>query len=236
MDPSRRDTRPHIGEDAAVGAAAGAGLADHHRRRPSRANTASTVSGTPQAQNSPVSVKVKIHDDNRHITLRRLNSDEAAAEREARRRERRTRRRRASSLSSGVEDDTARFRRQGRPPVSNESRPLSDVAPIAIQQQYKPSPELNLPPAPASVQQTRPPPTQSQAQPPYPVGPGYGPPVPQHSSPHGVGGVTSPATVNSGGYETGTGTEMSAFDDNRRRRRAERASRLAGQGARVEFT
>ncbi|GAB7343912.1 hypothetical protein MBLNU457_1867t1 [Dothideomycetes sp. NU457] len=242
MDPSRRDTRPHLGQDAAIGAAGaatGAALAEHHRRRPSRNNTPSTVSGTPQAQNSPVSVKVKIHDDNRHITLRRLNSDEAAAEREARRRERRTRRRRASSLSSGIEDDTPRYRRQGRPPVPNESRPISDVPPIPIQQQYRPSPELNLPPAPtpAPASQAQPPQMQSQAKPPYPVGAGYAPPVPQHSSPHGVGGVTSPATVNSGGgYETGTGTEMSAFDDNRRRRRAERASRLAGQGARVEFT
>ena len=245
MDTSRHDTRSHHAQDAVAGvagASAGAALADHHnRRRHSHDHTASTVSASPQTQTSqPVSVKVKIHDDNRHITLRRLNSEEAAAEREARRRERRTRRRRASSLSSGVEDDTPRFRRQGRPPVSNESRPISDVPPIPIQQQYKPSPELNLPPAPAPVPQpqVQPPRMQAQAQPPYPVGPGLPPPVPMHSSPHGAG-VVSPATVNSGGYETGTGTEMSAFDDNRRRRRAERAAvkqRLAGQGARVEFT
>ncbi|KAG9617931.1 hypothetical protein KCU64_g22808, partial [Aureobasidium melanogenum] len=67
------------------------------------------------------------------------------------------------------------------------------------------------------------------------------PPVPIHSTgmspvnmvPSGItSGIGSPAT-----YDTGTGTDLSAFDTNRKRRRAERAAqRSANQGARVEFS
>ncbi|KAH0003116.1 hypothetical protein KCU78_g14062, partial [Aureobasidium melanogenum] len=157
----------------------------------------------------PVSVKIKMHNDGRHVTLRRLNEDEAAAEREARRRERRQRRRRAESLSSGVEDESIRYRRaQGAvPSPNNAARPPASSHPD----------ELNLPPM---------------------QGP---PPVPVHStgmSPVNVAlsginsGIGSPAT-----YDTGTGTDLSAFDTNRKRRRAERAAqRSANQGARVEFS
>lgn len=166
----------------------------------------------------PVSVKVKMHTDGRHITLRRLNEEEAAAEREARHRERRQRRRRAESLSSGVEDEGTRFRRNdGNRPAANTPNTSASRPPVPAQMD-----EMNLPPLPATA-----------------------PPVPTHSSPHGMGfgppqmansgltsGVGSPGT-----YETGT--DLSAFDNNRRRRRAERAAakqRAAQQGARVEFS
>ncbi|KAI5242009.1 hypothetical protein E4T43_05093 [Aureobasidium subglaciale] len=165
--------------------------------------------GPTTVASPPVSLKVKMNPDGHSVTLRRLNEDEAAAEREARRRERRQRRRRAESLSSGVEDESVRYRRtQGTTqPLSNATRPTTSSRPD----------ELNLPPM---------------------QGP---PPVPAHNMgmspvnmvPSGLNsGIGSPAT-----NDTGTGTELSAFDTNRRRRRAERASqRSANQGARVEFS
>ena len=198
--------------------AAGAAVAGdrRHGRSSSRvrrdSNTVSESAGS--LGSPPVSVKVKVQNDGRHVTLRRLNEEEAAAEREARHRERRSRRRRAESLSSEVEDEGTRFRRnQGIRPSANA--PITNIPPPPPGNRPD---ELNLP---------------------TPVGP---PPVPQHSSPQGAG--ISPSQVNvsgvtSPGYDTGTGTEMSAFDDNRRRRRAERAAakqRAAAQGARVDFT
>lgn len=226
-DPSRivqSDTSNHYGRDAAAAAlAAGAGTAlanDARRRDRSRVRfgrrNSETVGeeGPASFASPPVSVKVKINNDGRQVTLRRLNEEEAAADRAARRQERRSRRRRAESLSSGVEDEGSRFRRNDavRPvadvPISNIPRP-----PIIPNR----SDELNLPSAPA-----RP------------------PPVPMHSSPQGAGAPSQVNTsaVTSPGYDTGTGTEMSAFDDNRRRRRAERAAakqRAAQQGSRVNF-
>lgn len=167
----------------------------------------------------PVSVKVQMHKDGRHVTLRRLNEEEAAAERDARKQERRQRRRRAESLSSGIEDEGTRFRRNEatRPgasmPISNAPRPPSSSQ----------ANELNLPTPPS--------------------GP---PPVPQHSlspqapgryPPQAASGITS-GVGSPGTYETGT--DLSNFDNNRRRRRAERAAakqqRAAQQGSRVEFS
>lgn len=169
----------------------------------------------------PVSVKVQMQKDGRHVTLRRLNEQEAAAERHARIQEPRQRRRRAESLSSGVDDGTRRFRR------SEGVRPSAEM-PIA-----------NVPPPPPMSRR-------DELHLPSPTGP---PPVPIHSlSPQGgvmnnshmtasglTSGVGSPGT-----YETGTGTDLSAFDSNRKRRRMERAAaknqRAAQQGSRVEFT
>lgn len=178
----------------------------HHRNPGSHARI---VNSPTSIASPPVSVKVKMHNDGRHVTLRRLNEDEAAAEHEARRRERRHRRRRAESLSSGVEDEGTRYRRH----QTSVSQTNTTARPPTTSQQD----ELNLPPS---------------------QGP---PPVPVHSAgmspsnivPSGLtSGVGSPGT-----YDTGTGTELSAFDTNRRRRRAERAAlRNANQGARVEFS
>ncbi|KAF2155978.1 hypothetical protein K461DRAFT_310538 [Myriangium duriaei CBS 260.36] len=192
---------PAAAAGGAAALAAGA-LAEEKRRRAERRsssarrdNESSTTSGEP-----PVSVKVKIHDDNRHVTLRRLNESEAAAERDARRRERRTRRRpRTESLSSDLSDtgDVQGYRRAHQAPIKN----------------------IPMPTTPARGSHDT-----------LPLPPPVPPPVPMHSSPHGV---ASPPPLHGapsvGGYETGTntGTEMSAFDDNRRRRRAERAAAKA---------
>lgn len=180
-------------------------------------------SGAVEKPNSPpVSVKVKMANDGRTVTLRRLGEEEAAAERAARKQDRRSRRRRGSSLSSGLEDDTPsgpRYRRNAPIRPSNE-QPITNVPPpppmssSAGASQRRES-ELNLPPAP---------------------------PVPQHSiSPASNQGMSSPP-VNESGFgspgDAGTGTDISAFADNRRRRRAERARQQAargGSGNRVEF-
>lgn len=233
-DPSRLTrhgnmSNHHLAQDAAAGLAGGAGLAAiNHGRSPTRSNYRERTHSQPGRRNSasqvgmgnspatvaspPVSVKVKMHSDGRHVTLRRLNEEEAAAERETRQRDRRQRRRRAESLSSGVEDEGTRFRRNdGVRPAATLSNTSTARPPFPAQMD-----ELNLPPS--------------------------APPVPVHSSPQGqqmapsglTSGVGSPGT-----YETGTGTDLSAFDNNRRRRRAERAAakqRAAQQGARVEFS
>ncbi|KAL1311164.1 hypothetical protein AAFC00_001363 [Neodothiora populina] len=175
-----------------------------------RRNSASHASPASVAS-PPVSVKVQMHKDGRHVTLRRLNEDEAAAGRDARKLDRRQRRRRAESLSSGVEDEGMRFRR------GDAAKPASDVP---IGSVARPPSELNLPPPPG------PPPVPAHSLSPQPVGP--------HVPSNLASGVGSPGT-----YDTGTGTDISAFDTNRRRRRAERAAareRAAQQGARVEFT
>lgn len=185
----------------------------------------------------PVAVKVKMHNDGKHVTLRRLSETEAAAERATRRR-----RRRGSSLSSGVEDDVAsgsrppgsnsRYRRSERASMRPSSdQPITNVPvppPMSNSALGRPhSDELNLPPAPRPQD-------------------GYG------GSPASVGGLGSPPPVGVGGMQgsgvsgtgfgspgdAGTGTDVSAFADNRRRRRAERARRLEaarGGGSRVEF-
>ena len=51
-------------------------------------------------QSPAISVKVKTHNDGRHVTLRRLNEEEAAVEREARRLGRPSRRREGDSFGS----------------------------------------------------------------------------------------------------------------------------------------
>jgi hypothetical protein len=123
-----------------------------------------------------------------------------------------------------VEDGDTRFRRtEAMRPVSN--MPITNVPQPAQSSRVD---ELNLP---------------------SPTGPVQGPPpVPAHSlSPQGApyhpsqaasgltSGIGSPGT-----WDTGTGTEVSAYENNRRRRRAERAAakqqRAAQQGSRVEFT
>lgn len=194
-----------------------------------RSNSAN-LAGPASVGSPPVSVKVQMHRDGRHVTLRRLNEEEAAAERDARKQERRQRRRRAESLSSGVEDEGARFRRHGRARPTDSmpppSMPPSSMPPLSMPPNIgRQTSELNLPS-------------------PLPAGP---PPVPRHSaSPQTFGpshlsqlasgltsGIGSPGT-----HDTGNGTELSAFDTNRRRRRAERAATNAGavqQGARVDF-
>nr|POE77368.1 hypothetical protein CFP56_09015 [Quercus suber] len=226
---------------------AAASLAADRRRRERRGsvNTSAEASQANTALNSnpnpplpspnspPVSVKVKMHNDGRHVTLRRLNEEEAEAERMAQRQERRQRRRQNSSLSSGLDNggSTAPARRPARSGgirPSNE-QPIVNVPPIpgnSTTGSHRPPSELNLPPMPA--------PSASQPSVPQhstsPAGAGFSPP-PAIGSGLSQGGVGSPG-------DAGDGTDLSNFADNRRRRRMERARRLAdarGTGGKVEF-
>ena len=96
--------RHHLRDEAAAGmagAALGAAAADATRRRHSERNTDSLES-------PPISLKVKMHNDGRHVTLRRLTEEEAIAQREARRKESQAtggRRRRNSSIGSSSGGD-----------------------------------------------------------------------------------------------------------------------------------
>lgn len=239
----RNHWRHHAGRDAAAAAVAGgaAGLAaaemgnrrrgSHDRqegqvdlaaaeassRRRDRSNRRQSASGGEEsmAASTPVSVKVKMHNDGRHVTLRRLPEAEAAAEREARRASRETsNRRRNESVStlSGTDGTTERFRRnqmaerQRAEAMRIESESLAEARNQA-QAQSNPNAFPNVP-AP--------------------------PPIPESSSslrPPGAMSVGSPGTYD------GNTTEASAdYANNRRRRRAERAqAKQAREAKRVEF-
>ncbi|KAL8708199.1 MAG: hypothetical protein Q9220_006869 [cf. Caloplaca sp. 1 TL-2023] len=203
----------------------------HHRRRRSRRNSAgaaaagyaaaeasnrrdrhhSASGGDGSVASPPVSVKVKMHSDGRHVTLRRLPEQEAAAERAARRRSKDRKGRHggdsASSLS-GVGSGGERFRRTE-----------------ALQRQQAEQMRIESEQLAAARQQA-----QNQ---PFPAPIPAPPPIPNTSGPlPPTGSVSSP-----GNYDT----EASAdYANNRRRRRAERAqakqARAAASGDTVEFT
>ncbi|KAF2141652.1 uncharacterized protein K452DRAFT_31489 [Aplosporella prunicola CBS 121167] len=243
MSPGGREHhRHHLGHDAALagaGAAAGAAAARHKQgRRPSV--------DTDMTSHTPVSVKVKMHNDGRHVTLRRLNTEEAAAEREARKRDRPSRRRN-SSLSSLSGEGDERWRRveereraqAAEPEAPPQLQPQRPVSPI--------SPPFSPPYSQPSTMYS--PPVTSPGR--HPLGSPTGPPpVPSHGmSPskvdyHGLSPPPFGSGLGSGlGSPSGTYTDTeggaSNYDTNRRRRRAERAqARLArGEGgSRVEFT
>ncbi|KAF2461239.1 hypothetical protein BDY21DRAFT_397420 [Lineolata rhizophorae] len=199
-----RDFSPGVGPSTAAGGPSG------HRHRSASRQRSSVGDGS--VTSPPVSVKVKMHNDGRHVTLRRLNREEAAAAREQRRRERPSRSGgRRGSLSSASGDD--RWRRgEAAPP---------------------PPPAAGPPPVPPGAQLPGPSPG-PPPQPTYDLPPP--PPIPA-SQAGGGGSVGSPGTVTgTGGYDTGT--DMSRAETNRRRRRAERAQARQGRtgGSRVEFT
>ncbi len=191
--------------------------AEASSRRRDRSNRRQSASGGEEskAASTPVSVKVKLHDGGRHVTLRRLPEAEAAAEREARRASRDSpNRRRGDSVSSlsGTDGTTERFRRnqmaerQQAEAMRIESERLAEARNLA-QAQSNPNVFPNVP-AP--------------------------PPIPESSSglrPPGAMSVGSPGTYD------GNTTEASAdYANNRRRRRAERAQlRQAREVKRVEF-
>lgn len=196
-----------------------------------------------QMQSPPVAVKVRMHNDDKgHVTVRRLSEEEAARERAARRAERRNRRRRSSEISSGgIEDDlppgsNQRYRRRmerrssADQPITNvpPPPPMSSAGGSHLQQAMRDS-APNPPPLPAQQQALPGASANTETFRPSPPGAGLGasPPVMAGS------GMTSPG-------DAGTGTDVSAFADNRRRRRAERQRRLeaargTGGGNRVEF-
>lgn len=207
----------HHAEDFAAGAAAGTamGTASSHRR--------SSVSRRDEhVESPPVSVKVKMHNDGRHVTLRRLTEEEAAAQREARRRERRNSRRRGSSagsLSGGEGRDYDRWRRVEEKEREQAEQMRREQEAAAAAAAVSAAPSGSVPPS--SFHQS-----QASQMPPPP------PPVPHpapSSMPYGPGSVTSPGTW--------TGTEASgSYANNRRRRRAERArARDRQQQHGVEF-
>ena len=238
----RNHWRHHAGRDAAAAGLAGAaagGIAAHEigNRRRSRdphespLSTAEAGSSRRDRQDrrasasgedsggTPVSVKVKMHQDGRHVTLRRLPEEEAAAEREARRRSReQAGRHRADSASSlsGTDGSTQRFRRnqtlerQNAEAMRIESERLREARAQA-QAQSNPNAPPNVP-APPPIPET----------PPSALRPGQGPPI---------------SSVGSPGTYDGNTTEASAdWADNRRRRRAERSqARQAKEAKKVEF-
>lgn len=253
-EDGRNHWRHHAGHDAtaAAGAAglAAAGIGNRRRRshsrqgsqvsspaaeassrRRDRSTRRQSASGGEEsrADSTPVSVKVKMHNDGRHVTLRRLPEAEAAAEREARHQRAHNdpsgqqQRRRGDSVSSlsGTNGSTDRFRRtqlaerQQAEAMRIESERLA-AAKAQAQAQSNPNTYPNVP-LPAAV--------------PAP------PPIPESSSnlrpPTGAGSVGSPP---SGTYDGNT-TEASAdYANNRRRRRAERAqAKQAREARRVEF-
>ena len=229
--------RHHLRDEAAAGmagAALGAAAADATRRRHS-----SRTQNTDSMESPPVSLKVKMHNDGRHVTLRRLTEEEAIAQREARRRENRAagasgRGRRNSSMSSSSGGELGSDRRWRR----NEALEAAQAA------QVSGAPPVINPAAGPSTAYPPPPPPGGAYLPPGPrIDPQTGqafslpppPPIPGTQS-----GFTGPAgSVTSPGTETSGATE---YANNRRRRRAERAqARLAregrgGGGNTVEFS
>jgi hypothetical protein len=226
----RQRHRHHLRDEAAAGiagAALGAVVAEGSRRQSSR--------NTDSVESPPVSLKVKMHNDGRHVTLRRLTEEEVAAQREARRQERRasSARRRASSFGSssvgenlGAGTTTDRHYRRTEAMEAQqdaENRAFAIPAVPAILYPPPPPPGTHAPPfAPPAID-----PQTGHA---YNVPPL--PPMPGSSS-----GLGNPADS--------VGTEMSGateYANNRKRRRAERAqARLAkeektGSGNTVEFT
>lgn len=224
-----RQHRRHSGRAAAAaaaaGAAAGVAAAEASSSRRDRHHD-SAGEGSPASQ--PVSVKVKMHSDGRHVTLRRLPEEEAAAQREARRksRDRRGGRRRSGSSLSGTDGGGDRWRR-------TEAREQEQAAAMRIEHDRLAAAKAQnlsfpLPPPPQGNPYAQPPPIQGNSYPPPP-------PIPTGSG----GPRPGPSSVGSPGTYDGTNTETSDYANNRRRRRAERAqakqAREARGGNNVEF-
>ena len=224
-----RQHRRHSGRQAAAaaaaGAAAGIAAAEASSSRRDRHHHDSAGEGSPASQ--PVSLKVKMHSDGRHVTLRRLPEEEAAAQREARRksRDRKGGRRRSGSSLSGTDGGGDRWRRA-------EAREQEQAAAMRIESDRLAAAKAqNL-----SVPLPPPPQGNPYAQPPPIPGGSYPPPPP---IPTGSGGPRpGPSSVGSPGTYDGTNTETSDYANNRRRRRAERAqakAREARSGNNVGF-
>ncbi len=231
----RQRHRHHLRDEAAAGlagAALGAAAADGRRRRHGNQNN-----NTDSLESPPVSVKINMHNDGRHVTLRRLTEEEAAVQREERRKQRQAsaaaRRQRQGSSFSASDSEAG---------PSGADRRWRRTEALEAQQAAQ-NPAFHTPQAPISAP---PPPMVPYPTPPEPgtlqTGPGHSyqvplpppPPIPGSASNLGYpagSGVTSPGTETSGATE---------YANNRRRRRAERAqARLAREGrsgGTVEFT
>lgn len=181
----------------------------------------------------PVSVKVKMHNDGRHVTLRRLNEEEAAAEREARRKERQRKNRTGSESSIGNVDGDRWRRTEAReaaqaaemgqipppPPMPGQAAPAPAAGSVQMPEPFIP------PPPPGPPPMGRPAPAHMTLSPPPPP-----PPMPAAQA----SVLSSPM----GTQVHGTETDLSNYDSNRRRRRAERAQAKQARlgGSRVEFS
>ncbi|EEP81853.1 predicted protein [Uncinocarpus reesii 1704] len=160
-------------------------------------------------ESPPVSIKVKLHNNGRRVTLRQLTREEAEANREARRKDRTRsgRRRRETSLSGGEGDDHWRRveerERQQAQEMQNANSSIASAGPSAP------------PPAPPISQPGANPPAGDDLSAPIPP-----PPIPAARP------ITSPLAS----------TDLSSsFASRSGRRRAERRTQ-ARQGSRVEFT
>jgi hypothetical protein len=216
-----------------------------HKRRNSQTSVSQIASTAPYPTNgsatgapiSPVRLHVHMHnDEDGRMTIQRLPDDTSSAAAAQRRQERRQRRRRTSSQSSGgLESDAPpgslgnrRYRRAGNGMRPSSQQPITNIPPppamSSVAGSNRPPSELNLPPPPRVPAHSASPQSQGLS-PPTNAKPIAG------SGMSGPGGVGSPGAY---GTDAGTGTDVSAFDSNRRRRRAERARRLQ-QGKGVEF-
>ena len=154
----------------------------------------------------PVSVRVKMHKDGRHITLSRPPAQEAAARRAQARQEAGTTDS-ASSLSADA-GPSSRFRRRDAQDRRNEEAMRIERENLAAARTHAQNPSrLPVPTSPVTPQNLAPPPPIPDAA----AGGG------NLSSPPAVGGsIGSPSQYTSDGQ----GTD---YANNRRRRRAERA-------------
>ena len=225
------------------------GSGHHHRHHHGRDHATrrdrhhSTTAADPTMSSPPVSVKVKMHSDGRHVTLRRLPEEEAAAERAARRQSREHsgggagKRRRGASVSSLSNTDVLpsasdRWRR-------NEAIERQQAAEEAIRVKNERAAETS-----AQGAFVMPPPPAPPAPPPPATGFGAGMGGQQGAGmggsslgmgqgAPGASGVGPTATTGS----VGSPGEASDYAGNAKRRRAERAqARLAREGGRsAEF-
>ncbi|KAF2857486.1 hypothetical protein K470DRAFT_279264 [Piedraia hortae CBS 480.64] len=211
---------------------------NRHNRRgsdvssmPLTAESASAV-GTAQL---PVNVRVRMHRDGDHVTFQRVG-DGSQSNVESDAPSGRHGRRRRSQASSQQPIQAV-----PRPPPMRQGSEL-DLPPPNVQQNVQPNVPQGIPTQGGSQGGPLPPP-QVAHMPPLP---------PQHASPRqqhmpsqqGILSPPAPPFIGSGlsgsPGTAGTGTDVSAFADNRRRRRAERARRLeasrgSNTGGRVEF-
>ncbi|KAL1956862.1 hypothetical protein VTO42DRAFT_6710 [Malbranchea cinnamomea] len=195
-------------------AAAGRSSGHHHRSR-----------GREESVDSqPVSIKVKMHDHGRRITLRQLTREEASASRENRRRDRHrrsSRNRRDGSLSGTEVDDHWRRVEELERQQAEEMQREAERTPVpsAAGQSAPVAPQTA---SVAPVDRAEPPPP-AEGTIPSPAG---FTPLPPPPIPAGPGAINSPMS-----------TDLSSYASRSGRRRAER--RTQGRGGRqhsVEFT
>ena len=233
----RNRHRHHLRDEAAAGlagAAIGAVATDAMRRRHDSRQTDNTV------ESPPVSLKMKVHNDGRHVTLRRLTEEEALAQRADRRASSSGRHRRnsfnSSSTGSGLGDRrrTASADRRFRRDEAAAGVVASGALPASQSAAYPPPPPPGISHRTGSQPPFAPPAIDPVTGRPYGVP--APPPIPS-SSP--AGGPASSVLTSPG---TDTSTPGTDYLSNRRRRRAERAqARLAKEGraggaTNVEFT